>query len=123
MKKKLIVFLILVAFITGCGSSSAKTEEHKVISLEEAKEMLNTKNNVYLIDVRTMDEYNTNHIEGAINISSNELDKIASEDIKKDDYIIVYCLSGGRSKESYNKLKEMGYTNVYDFGSINNWVD
>ena len=123
MKKKLIVFLILVVFITGCGTEAPKKEDYKFITYEETKELMNTKSNVYLIDVRTMDEYNTKHIEGAINISSNELDKIASEDIKKDDYIIVYCLSGGRSKESYNKLKEMGYTNVYDFGSINNWVD
>ena len=39
----------------------------------------------------------------------------------KDAEILVYCRSGRRSKEAAKKLAALGYTNVYDFGGINDW--
>ncbi|MBQ3123524.1 MAG: rhodanese-like domain-containing protein, partial [Firmicutes bacterium] len=39
----------------------------------------------------------------------------------KDQVIFVYCRSGNRSKEASAKLTKLGYTNIVEFGGINNW--
>ena len=36
--------------------------------------------------------------------------------------ILVYCRTGRRSKEASQKLAEMGYVNVYEFGGIEDWT-
>lgn len=67
-----------------------------------------------IIDVREPYEYETGHVEGAINIPPSKLLEGASElkDIDKDTELIVYCLSGSRSNASINILKQMGFTNL-----------
>ena len=39
-----------------------------------------------------------------------------------DQIILVYCRSGRRSKEASQKLADIGYTNVYEFGGIIDWT-
>ena len=39
----------------------------------------------------------------------------------KNQMILIYCRSGNRSKEAAQKLADMGYTNVYEFGGIETW--
>ena len=39
----------------------------------------------------------------------------------KDQMILVYCRSGRRSADAAQKLANMGYTNVVDFGGIKDW--
>ena len=39
----------------------------------------------------------------------------------KDQLLLIYCRSGNRSKEASQKLADIGYTNVYEFGGINTW--
>lgn len=41
---------------------------------------------------------------------------------RKDSKILVYCRSGNRSATAAKILISMGYTNVYDFGGINDWA-
>jgi len=36
--------------------------------------------------------------------------------------ILVYCRSGNRSKQASEKLAALGYTNIYEFGGINDWT-
>jgi len=40
----------------------------------------------------------------------------------KDQVLLIYCRSGNRSKDASQKLANMGYTNVYEFGGINTWT-
>ena len=39
-----------------------------------------------------------------------------------DQIILIYCRSGNRSKQAAQKLADMGYTNIYEFGGINTWT-
>ena len=39
----------------------------------------------------------------------------------KDQLILVYCRSGNRSKQAAEKLAQLGYTNIVEFGGINSW--
>ena len=66
-----------------------------------------------LIDVRSPQEYNEGHLPGAINIPEYEIRRVKNEMPKLNQQIVVYCQYGGRSRDAYNMLKKMGYTNVY----------
>ena len=93
------------------------------ISMEEAVAMMNTENDYIILDVRTPEEFADKHISNAINIP-NEV--IGTEEIAelpdKEQLILVYCRSGNRSKQASEKLVALGYTNVYEFGGINDWT-
>ena len=66
-----------------------------------------------LIDVRSPQEYNEGHLPGAINIPEYEIRRVKNEMPKLNQQIVVYCQYGGRSRDAYNMLKKMVYTNVY----------
>lgn len=74
------------------------------ISVEELK----NKENPYILDVRTVEEYNLSHIDGAINIPLDEL-RENLERLDKSKEIIVHCHSGLRSYLACRILKQKGY--------------
>ena len=79
---------------------------------------------VQLVDVRTLKEYNSGHIENAINIdfynSSNF--KEAFERLNKDKPVYLYCRSGARSQKAARKLIAMGFSKIYDLkGGYMRW--
>ena len=118
--KKILLFLICSFLLIGCSSE----KNDRIVNSTEAKEKIINEGAV-LIDVRTEDEYNTEHIDGALLLSLDNINEDSISDIvsNKDDVIIVYCKSGNRSHQAYEKLKDLGYTEVYDLGSINNWKE
>ncbi len=71
-----------------------------------------------LIDVRTVREYRVGHLAHAVNTPLDELEKklhlLAKE---KDRVLLLHCLSGTRSGIAQGKLKNMGYSNVFNLGS------
>lgn len=67
-----------------------------------------------LLDVRTKDEFDEKHLDGAINISVQMLTKTLP-DISKDEKIEVYCVSGGRAQMAKLILGHKGFTNVHLF--------
>lgn len=114
--KKILCISLLILFVTGCGNHNS----YKTISAKEAKYMMNEK--TIILDVRTKEEYEISYIKNAINIPLNEIDEKAEEILKdKDQVILVYCQSGNRSKQASQKLVDLGYTNVYNFGGLNDW--
>ena len=75
-----------------------------------------------IVDVRRQDEFDAGHIPGAILIpSENIIDSPPIELPDFDQVILIYCRSGNRSKQASQKLADMGYRNVYEFGGINTW--
>ncbi len=70
-----------------------------------------------IIDVRSAAEFDTGHIEGAVNIPHNEITaRIAEVTEKKDQPLVLYCRSGARSGMALTALKELGYTKVENAG-------
>jgi rhodanese-related sulfurtransferase len=99
----------------------SKNKKYESIDLNSAKEMIKTSK-ALVLDVRTSGEYRSGKIKGAINIPLNELVARAPKELKElDKEIIVYCLSGSRSKLGSKILSKLGYTSVYDFGPISKW--
>ena len=76
-----------------------------------------------IVDVRRQDEYDSGHIPGAILIPNESISTEQPEALPDPDQIIlVYCRSGRRSKEAAQKLADIGYTNVFEFGGIIDWT-
>lgn len=95
---------------------------YEQISQEDAKELMDTEPDVVILDVRTREEYGDGHIMGAICIPNDELEDVAEEQLEdKDQMILVYCHSGNRSKQAAEKLIDLGYTDVKEFGGIITW--
>ena len=111
MKKKIVSFIVCLLLLTACGTS------YETIDSNVAMELI--ENEAIVIDVRTLDEYNTGHIKDSINIP---VENISSIEYDKDTVIIVYCASGMRSSNAAKTLIDLGYTNVYNLdGGIINW--
>lgn len=69
------------------------------------------------IDVRSAEEYQAGHFEGALNVPHTDIaTQIAKISPNKDEPINVYCRSGRRSELALNELKKLGYTNVTNQG-------
>lgn len=92
------------------------------ITAEQAKEMIDSSTELVILDVRTQEEYEEGHIEGAILIPDTEIATKAEELLTdKNATLLVYCRSGRRSALASQSLNDLGYTSVYDFGGILDW--
>lgn len=119
--KYLHTLLIVIAFIF--ASCNGQPENIKTIEPTAFAEKLNTTEKPQILDVRTPDEFGSQHIENATNVDWNSKDfatKVATFDKSKP--VFVYCLSGGRSKKAAQKLQELGFTTIYELdGGIMKW--
>ena len=92
-----------------------------VLSPEEAKARMDENPDLILLDVRTQEEYDEEHIPGAVCLPNEMIAADMPFPFSKDAEILVYCRSGRRSAEAAKKLRDMGFTNVSDFGGIIDW--
>ncbi|MBO4818741.1 MAG: rhodanese-like domain-containing protein [Firmicutes bacterium] len=133
--KKLYVALIplmLALLFTACAAEKEdKTEaeetevikvEYIQISQEEAKRIMDSEEDIVILDVREQDEYDESHIPGAVLLPYTRVDELAEEMLPdKNKTILVYCRSGRRSKVAATSLANLGYTDVREFGGIIDW--
>ena len=104
------------------GVCAAKAEGYTRIDQETARQMMAIPDGHVVVDVRRQDEYDAGHIPGAILIPNEDIGGEAPEALPdRDQVILIYCRSGNRSKQASQKLADMGYRNVYEFGGINTW--
>ena len=132
MSNRRWVFIIMAALLlllTACSSGPQAMDgedmvrSYTQISQEEAKQMMEQDGTQIIVDVRTQEEYDSGHIPGAICIPNESIGTEHPEELPDlDQVILVYCRSGNRSKQAAQKLFDMGYINVYEFGGINDWT-
>ncbi|MBR5529411.1 MAG: rhodanese-like domain-containing protein [Oscillospiraceae bacterium] len=110
--------------LTACGQTEEQKQEavYMNITAQQAKELMDTREDYVILDTRAQDEYDAGHIPGAILIPHDEiLEKAESVLKEKDQLILVYCRSGRRSKLAAEDLVKLGYTNIREFGGIIDW--
>ncbi|MHC4742253.1 MAG: rhodanese-like domain-containing protein [Planctomycetota bacterium] len=93
------------------------------VSQTQLKKWIDEGAEVCILDVRSVKEYQSGCIPGAINIGhrdiSNRLDELAPY---KDRKIVVYCESGIRSRMARKTLNEAGFSKVYRLiGDMAGW--
>ena len=127
MKKvKGLIIMLLISLslfgMTACNGENRKTSTYEQITAEQAKTIMDTKKDYVIIDARTEEEFSEGHIKNAILIPEYEIKDRAEKELPdKDDFILVYCRSGRRSKIASEELVKLGYTNVKEFGGIIDW--
>ncbi|MGN0636560.1 MAG: rhodanese-like domain-containing protein [Acutalibacteraceae bacterium] len=121
----LILIIVLVAGyrIKGQVMDGDGMENHYAqISQDEAKRMMQQEDCV-IVDVRRTDEYAAGHIPGAICIPNETIGEEPPAELPdKQQTILVYCRSGNRSKQAAQKLFDMGYLGIFEFGGILDWT-
>ena len=120
--KRMIPFLMALLLLTGCGAQSEEST-YRQINAEEAAAMMEEESGYLILDVRTAEEFSEKHIPGAVNSPTETIgDQAIPELPDKEQLILVYCRSGNRSKQASEKLVKLGYTNIVEFGGINDWT-
>lgn len=106
----------------GIAKGSAAATEVPTMTVHELKELRDAGDDHFLLDVREPHEQTICHIPGARLIPLGELESRTSE-IPGDKRILVHCKSGGRSARAVSKLRELGFTNVWNIsGGIIAWA-
>ena len=124
-----IAILLITAFflqlLTGCSpkdhvmDGGGMVKSYSQISQEEAKQMMKKDDGHVIVDVRRQDEYDAGHIPGAVLIPNESIGTERPEELPDlNQIILIYCRSGNRSKQAAQKLFDMGYTRIYEFGGI-----
>lgn len=128
MKRIFVLLIGCLLLLSGCGSKGqimdgdGMINSYTIISQSEAKEMMHRDDGHVVVDVRRQDEYDAGHILGAILIPNESIDTTPPKELPDfNQIILIYCRSGNRSKQAAQKLFDMGYTRIYEFGGINTW--
>ena len=129
IKNKILgVFIITIGFIS-CAQN--KTED-KVLGNEtvielDAQSFFNEiqGENIQLVDVRTLGEFNSGHIQNALLIDfyNPEFYNEMNDTLDKEKPVYVYCRSGNRSGKAAKELEKLGFSKIIDLdGGINSWT-
>lgn len=106
----------------GFFSSIFGNKNYKNINNEELENIIKNNKNALILDVRSVGEFRSGHIPKAKNIPVQEISsQINNLEVYKEDDIIVYCASGGRSSSAANILSKNGFNKVYNLGGIGNY--
>lgn len=105
-----------------CGLSPT-IQAMKEVTVQELKQLLDSKANIQLIDVREPHEADICEIGGELIPMAQVPDNVAR--ISKDKQVVIHCRSGRRSGDIINWLeKNHGFTNLYNLkGGILAWAD
>lgn len=117
MTMKKIVLILLAMIFSGCGNNTVH------INQQEALEIMEEDPDIFIVDVRTQDEYDKKHIPGALLVP---IEKLRAGDFSalpdKNKTILLYCWTGRRAEDSAAILIDKGYRKVYEFGGLVDWT-
>ena len=130
MMKKILIIIATFQIFTFCQKDCKKPLSNIVkannciaaLNPYQFSELL-LRENVQLVDVRTILEYGYEHIAGSTNIDLYNADfDLLLSSFKKSEPVLLYCASGTRSEVAMNKIKEIGFSKVYHLdGGIRAW--
>ena len=125
MRRTWILCLLAALLLAGCAGGGGADAQlgYTQISAQQAKEVMDQQPDAVILDVREQGEYDAGHIPGAVLLPVGSIDgESAAEAIPtQDTAVLVYCRSGNRSKTASAALAQLGYTQVYEFGGIQDW--
>jgi rhodanese-related sulfurtransferase len=110
------------AFQDTAQEEEAQQPQIMDISPAEVFQIMENDEDYLIVDIRTQEEYDSGHLEGALLLPVQELEDRLDE-LPMDKPIIVYCRSGNRSRTAANILIDNGFTMVYDMGGISSWTE
>jgi rhodanese-related sulfurtransferase len=117
MKKYILLILAALSLAASLPAQVVK------ITPKAARDLLTKDKNAILVDVRTLEEFVAGRIPSSVLLPYDQIDAASAAKTigPKDRVVIVYCRSGRRSQIAASTLKSLGYSKVYDLGSIGTW--
>lgn len=117
---KLFITIICI-FIISCKGQTAEGLQN--IDAQAFSDQIKATPNAQIIDVRTPEEFQSEHIDKAVNADWLNANFVANTSkFDKSKPVFVYCKSGGRSSQASSKLAELGFKNIYELqGGILKW--
>lgn len=103
------------------AAQQSSHEDTGVLTAEEAKQRMEENSEAIVLDVRTQEEFDQGHIPGAVCLPNEFITADMPFPFAKDTEFLLYCRSGHRSAEAAEKLRDLGFTSVFDFGGILDW--
>jgi adenylyltransferase/sulfurtransferase len=108
-----------IDYETFCGARI--DEEIPTISVRDLKRKIDAREPFQLLDVREIFEHEIARIDGAKLIPLREIGA-RTDELPRDEPIVVHCHSGKRSAEAVRLLRERGFRDVYNLqGGIDAW--
>ena len=97
--------------------------QYRKIDFSSARQILDGAANAVLLDVRSEEEFITGHAAGAVLLPFDEVTAESAEAAigAKNTPVLVYCRTGRRSRIAAETLLRLGFTRVYDLGSLTGW--
>ena len=127
MKYLPVIYVIAVLIVGACNQKTIEqtpVKEFPNITVADVQKKINAKNNILLLDVRTVTEFDgpLSHIAGAVLIPIQELEQRVDElNEHKEKEIIVICRSGNRSQTGTRILISHGFNAVNMLGGMEAW--
>lgn len=117
----LIALLFFNISLASCKTQESKPASITNVTADEVYKMLSSNKDYFILDVRSKEEFDSGHIEGAYLIPVSELENRLTE-LPQDKPIIVYCRSGSRSTSAANILLGKGFKEIFNMtGGITEW--
>jgi phage shock protein E len=117
-KSKLSWLAVPIVAVLG-WFSVGNSASHPRIDGQQARQLV--QRGAKLVDVRTVAEFDAQHLPAAINIPVQQLSERLQELEPKQQAIVLYCRSGHRSGIAYDTLKGSGFSQLYDLGPMTAW--
>jgi rhodanese-related sulfurtransferase len=109
MKTK-VLFTIIAVLST---MTFAQGQQLKQVTSREAANMLKSDKNLVVLDVRTAEEFNNGHINGALNIDIRQPDAFVKIDkLNRNAKYIVHCRTNHRSKIAVDHMVQSGFKTI-----------
>lgn len=119
MKKLLLLSIPIALILSACGGSGGKVNN---LNVEEFSNKV-ADTSVVVLDVRTPGEFQSGHIQGAINVDYEGLNFAGEVNkLDKTKTYAVYCRSGRRSGLATEVMAKNGFTSIFNLnGGIIDW--
>ena len=96
------------------GKDYVNTDLPSIILAEAVHSDVVAGSDIYIIDIRSDEDFSDGYIEGAVNVASGEvLNHVESEGLAKNDKIVVVCYTGQTAGWATSILRIMGYSNAF----------
>ncbi|MCA9478530.1 MAG: rhodanese-like domain-containing protein [Nanoarchaeota archaeon] len=123
--KKIILSVVLFSLVLLSACTSLVSHSPQLVSVptDEFSALIQSRPDAVLLDVRTPEEFQAEHLEGATNIDFyGEGFRDQLDQLDKDQTYLIYCRTGHRSGITLETMRELGFTSVYDLDEgITDW--
>jgi len=82
------------------------------VKVAEAYDMIREDKDIYILDVRTREEYRKGHLRNAKNISLDDFEKRIGK-VPANKKVLVYCRTGARSVRAVRRLEVAGHPSLF----------